>query len=242
MPIFICRQCGNLTETEQTEKIFCSVCGAPLLESQDESKPETPPSETSKVEDASPKVSAGSPTPQEPDMKQAPEIQLPPSPQESAEPKIEITEEPASATALSVAPERVAPRQTPVPLGVSEIPPSSPTYSSESISPNTPDQQSPPSNTTPIVEVYENKNLVVCPECSYGCNPVWDKCPICGTPIASSANLQKITEVDFEFDQDSLKKQLIPCPNCQYACDPSWTTCPICQTKLSDRTPPPSSE
>jgi hypothetical protein len=86
------------------------------------------------------------------------------------------------------------------------------------------------------MEIYENTNLVACPQCSYGCDPTWGNCPICQAEISGLENLKKVSDSDpsdFVLDESELKKQLTPCPKCQYACDPGWDKCPICQTALN---------
>ncbi len=234
MPIYICKNCGNLTETDEKENIFCSTCGAPLADSQPETKsaPAQVSNETKQEANQTPDpIPLEKPAEQKPEQASTPPAAIsaqetPPS--ESDEPDIL-----PQTAAASPPPQESRPQQTPVPLGVPDRPSSIPTSSAES----TPLGTSSPQETTAaapgIVEVYEDKTLVVCPECSYGCNPSWSKCPICGTEIAGAENLQNIAEADLKFSEESLKEELIPCPNCEYACQKSWDTCPICQTKLN---------
>ncbi|MDD1777299.1 MAG: hypothetical protein LUQ65_03950, partial [Candidatus Helarchaeota archaeon] len=92
--------------------------------------------------------------------------------------------------------------------------------------------QSPVEAGTEGMEVYENKELVACPQCGYGCDPNWGKCPLCEAPISGTGELKKVSEMDFTADESSFTKGLVPCPKCQYFCDPSWGTCPICNSEL----------
>jgi len=214
--------CGNLTESEKTEDVFCSSCGAPITESKPEQKEEKLESGTS---------SSPVPTPPSTESRRTPTTQRPSIPQKET-PDKSSTEKNLPPTEPPRLPD--SSRQTEVPLDSINADMRIPTSSEESISSQAPSHPAPVSvdSSPQAMDVYEDKNLVVCPQCSYGCNPLWATCPICGTQIAGAENLQKITEAEFTINEESLKQSLIPCPKCGYSCDPAWEKCPICQTKL----------
>jgi DNA-directed RNA polymerase subunit RPC12/RpoP len=234
MPIYICKNCGNLTETDEKENLFCATCGAPLADSQPEKKAASDLASTQEKEESHP-IPAPSiaEEPAEPKSEQAPTPLDAAPAQETTLAGSDEPEVPPQSAAPPPTPQSSRSQQTPVPLGVPDRPPSIPTTSAESTPPGTSSPQEATTGAPGIIEVYEDKTLVVCPECSYGCAPTWSKCPICGTEIAGAENLQNIAEADLKFDEESLKDDLIPCPKCEYACQKSWDTCPICQTKLN---------
>ena len=191
MPIYICKNCGNLTETDAVDNLTCSKCGAPLEEKQQEK--EEKPSQPIQLPTSEP-TSALSATP-------------PAEPAQSNAEKTETEEEPAvipvaaqetkeEALSEQKSDEKPSPEstQSPIDLPSSPIPPGSPSQA----------QQSP--DTTPqLVEVYENKELVACPQCGYGCDASWATCPICEAKISGSPDLKKVTDTDFTFDEKSVE-------------------------------------
>lgn len=235
MKIYICKNCGKLTESEAAtaENLFCSTCGAPLAESKSEDKEVQPHSTSPPPGQPIPRVAvAPPPRPAMPPAEPAETEETSVSPHEEAEP--EPLAEPESISSGNAPSSQGTSEQVAVPV---DSPDASPSGGRSQIAPhiagpNAPQDQGSDDSAIQVMEVYEDKNLVVCPECSYGCNPSWDKCPICGTQIAGNPDLQNITDADFSFSEDSLKQKLIPCPKCQYSCDPNWDACPICQTKL----------
>jgi RNA polymerase subunit RPABC4/transcription elongation factor Spt4 len=228
VPIYICKNCGNLTESEAKDLLFCSTCGAPLGDPKPEPTAQPRPITTEAVQ----------PSPRPIHTQQTrPPLSAPPEPSEEVEPP-ETMETPQTSESPR---ERTPPQQTAIPLDTPEVTRRLQTMSPESSPPGSSSEAQPQSSedTPPIMEVFEDNNLVACPQCSYACDPNWTQCPICGVEIAGASDLQKVSEVTIEFDEESLKGKLIPCPKCQYACDPSWGTdkCPICG---ADLTQPPS--
>lgn len=212
MPIFICKNCGNLTECEATLGLTCAHCGASLDQPPQQSAPQT-------------RQPIRVPTP--PDRPEShpytPHHSADQSPSESdahtsGEPDVEPTDDKKR-------------DQSPIDLPETVInPPSRPTPAIAGV-------PAPPSDDfmgedNEFLEAYENKNLVGCPSCGYGCDPSWAKCPICETELPESGDLPQISESDYTFNEEELKQKLIACPKCNYACDPSWDDCPICQTPL----------
>ncbi|NVM53667.1 MAG: hypothetical protein HWN66_08180 [Candidatus Helarchaeota archaeon] len=196
MPVLICKNCGNLTESEKVDELFCSTCGASLdgiKPEEKEEKPQTIQLPTSQPE-SDQKPSETPTTDQKPAEQPTSDQKSPEQPSVSPVELPEIKENETES----------APPQAQVAFAVEPQ----------------------------VMEVYENKNLVACPQCSYGCDTAWDKCPICGSQISGASNLQKITETDFKFSEETLKEKLVPCPKCNYFCDPNWQKCPICQTEL----------
>ncbi|HUX98573.1 MAG TPA: hypothetical protein VMV49_03410 [Candidatus Deferrimicrobium sp.] len=228
MPIYICKNCGNLTESEAKDLIFCSTCGAPL----GDPKPEQPAAQPRSIRNEAERLSA-SPRPVQ--QERPP---LPNSSESLEETKSTEAEEPPL-TSESIT-ERTPPQQVEVPLDSPEVAQRLQTLSSSSAPPSSSphEPQTSADTETPILEVFEDSNLVVCGQCSYACDPNWSQCPICGSQISGAQDLQKVSEVNLEFDEESLKSKLILCPNCQYACDPSWETdkCPICGADLKKST------
>ncbi|MFX1294346.1 MAG: hypothetical protein ACFFD2_05770 [Promethearchaeota archaeon] len=222
MRIYICKNCGNLTESEHNNKLFCSTCGAPLTNSKQEE--EETSSQATAVSAPPHPIDLGSKQHTTEKISPRPSQEIPTEADETKKPP--LTSEPAAIGITS--------RQKEVPLDSPGKETSPPSSSSEVMALDTSTQQaevSLDSAPTPM-EIFEDKNLVVCPQCSYGCNPSWSKCPICNAEIANASDLKKITEADLKFDKTSLKEKLISCPKCDYSCNPNWESCPICQTKL----------
>jgi len=215
VPIYICKNCGNLTEAEDVTGLKCDNCGAPLDTTQTKDKVPSPQSPTATQPDQQTR------TPSTPSTKieQSP----PKNTKVDEEPPI-IEDKPTDQ------PERTLP-QKPIELPKSE--PSIPPSPSPAIAGPVSSQTHVFSDSNhEILEIYDNKNLVACPQCGYGCDPQWNSCPICQTQFSEQQNLQKIDETEFTFDEEKMKQRLIPCPKCQYYCDPAWEQCPICQSPL----------
>lgn len=218
MPIFICKNCGNLTESEKVEGLACSTCGAALDDAKQ--KEEEKPAQPKELPPSQPVPEQITADQAKPDQKTS----QPPAPEQK----------PASAeqkSPESPAPEETPLEQAPIDLPESREPPRSPPRPAVA-GPSSTRSHVFMGATNEIMEVYENKNLVACPRCSYGCEPAWEKCPICEAKISGASELQKISESDFSIDEEKLKEKLVPCPKCNYFCDPNWTNCPICQTEL----------
>jgi rubrerythrin len=269
--IFICRNCGKLTESENSDEKVCSSCGAPLDPVKPDSKEATQarqraPGGAAPIRLPTAQQPTGQARPPQPSGGQA----RPPSPRPASTPPPTPPSTPASrAPARSTQPRPVElpanatpppqagrPPPRPVALPAGSTPPPTaraqlrtvelgaeePETKSEEKPPavagETPTEetiiptQSPVDAGTEGMEVYENKELVACPQCGYGCDPNWGKCPLCEAPISGTGDLKKVAEMDFTADESSFTKGLVPCPKCQYYCDPSWGTCPICNTEL----------
>ena len=231
MPIYICKNCGNLTEIEEKEGLTCSNCGAPLDEPKrkEEAKPSQPlPTPVSQ------------PAPTQTSSQPLTSDQKPSDPPESRDKHVEpsVLEEPPTEPSPPTQPSPAQPtsesstlQQAPIELPESKEP--DPLTSRPTVA-------GPPSTQThafigsthELMEVYENKNLVACPQCGYGCDPAWEKCVVCSAKIAGVPELKKITETSFEYDEKSIEQNLVKCPKCEYACDPKWGNCPLCQTEL----------
>ena len=271
MHIFICRNCGKLTESENSDEKVCSSCGAPLDPLKPDSKeaaqarqpssgrsapirlPANQPSASparpgqppiGQARPAQPR-SASVPPPIPPSISpsQAPARQTPPRPVElpsNATPPPQSARGPSRPVALPSSP--TPPPTARAQLRTVELEAEESEAKSEDKTPGTAGEASTEETITPTqspvdagtegMEVYENKELVACPQCGYGCDPNWGKCPLCDAPIAGSGELKKVAEMDFTADESSFTKGLVPCPKCQYFCDPSWGTCPICNSEL----------
>ena len=247
MPIYICKNCGNLTETEESGNLFCSTCGASLGPPKPQEttgqpqapgdlprQPSVPPTTRAPIP---PPVQSSISTPTRSAVTPPTQPVSPPTTSgQQKEVSLESTEIKEPATSPESPVPRTPPQQTEIALDSS----STATAESVSSSESAPGETSPEQiqvgleETPSVMEVYEDKDLVVCPQCSYGCNAAWDKCPICGTEIAGNPELKKISETDFTIDEKDLQENLKPCPKCNYYCDPSWDSCPICQTKLKE--------
>ncbi len=221
VPIYICKNCGNLTETEETHNLFCSNCGASLDESkpQEEPAPQTESTQPPTRDTPSEHKPAEAPDPSEDDAEPPVLEEMSPEPAGSAQ---KPGEQPES--------EQKDLQQAPIELPeTKDSPPSSPPAIA-----GAPSTQSHTlvGQTHELMEVYENKNLVACPQCGYGCDPSWTDCPICKAKISGAVDLQKVSESDFTISEEKLKEKLVPCPKCNYFCDPNWDKCPICKAEI----------
>jgi len=258
--IFICRNCGKLTESENRDEKVCSSCGAPL----DPLKPDSKEAAQARLSTpggpapirlptARPSTSQARTPPPRPTSAPPPTPPRPPNTPASQAParstQVRPVELPSDATPP---PQTGRPPPRPVTLPSSPTPPPTardqlrtveePETKSEEKEPAVAGETSTEDTIIPTqspvdagpegMEVFENKDLVACPQCGYGCDPNWGKCPLCDAPISGTGDLKKITEMDFTADEASFSKGLVPCPKCQYACDPSWGTCPICNSEL----------
>lgn len=245
MPIFICKNCGKLTETEDSDAKTCASCGAPLDSVKQDDNEEVLQARRPSAKRSAPIRLPTSPASKKPAPKKpatpAPKKPAPKKPAAPA-PKKPASKKPAAPAARPQAP---SVQLRPVALPEEEAEGEKPRAIAGESPTGTPGEeayvqpQTAPGAEPESMEFYVNKDLVACPQCGYGCDPNWGKCPICEAPIAGSGDLKKVTEVEFTADESSFTKGLIPCPECQYYCDPSWGKCPICNTELGQ---PPEAE
>ena len=211
MPIFICKNCGKLTESEDSDEKVCASCGAPL-------DPVKPDSNEEVLEARRP--SAKRPAPIRLPSTQPPKKPAAPAPKKPAAPS-------QQARPVQLRPVELPGEESETPRVVAGESPSGTSAEETYVQP-----QTAVGTETESMDFYVNKDLVACNECGYGCDPNWGKCPICEAPIAGSGDLKKVTEMEFTADETSFTKGLVPCPKCQYYCDPSWGKCPICNSDL----------
>ncbi|GAB4317986.1 MAG: hypothetical protein Kow0069_20970 [Promethearchaeota archaeon] len=100
---------------------------------------------------------------------------------------------------------------------------------------------------------WDDRRLVRCTVCGYHCQPTWEECPACNTPLSEFQARQEIFLDDQKKKEEELKAKqeddsliweeaqqtdeiwrgLPDCPSCGYTVQPDWTRCPICNFDLT---------
>jgi len=106
-----------------------------------------------------------------------------------------------------------------------------------------------PNGTISFKKEWDDTGLVDCRVCGYTCQPTWDKCPECKTPLydthqevfqdAQSAKMAARKQMKADADggwedaSDEFWRGNPECPNCGYTVDLNWHDCPICNFDLT---------
>lgn len=105
-----------------------------------------------------------------------------------------------------------------------------------------------PNGTISFKKEWDDAKLSKCPVCGYACQPNWDICPECKTPLydtmqevfqdAQDAKIKalkakKAEEPGWEDATDEEWRSLPECPNCGYTVQMDWHNCPVCNFDLS---------
>lgn len=105
-----------------------------------------------------------------------------------------------------------------------------------------------PDGTISFKKDWDDSGLQKCKVCGYMCQPSWDVCPECNTPLydttqevlqdeqkkkAKEREQRKKQEGTWEDAADESWRTLPECPNCGYTVQLEWTKCPVCNFDLT---------
>ena len=106
-----------------------------------------------------------------------------------------------------------------------------------------------PDGTIAFKKDWDDTGLVNCKVCGYVCQPTWDICPECRTPlydthqevlletqtakVEARKQMKEDSEVSWDDASDEAWRSLPECPNCSYTVQMEWVNCPVCQFDLS---------
>lgn len=106
-----------------------------------------------------------------------------------------------------------------------------------------------PNGNISFKKAWDDASLVNCPVCQYACQPTWDVCPECNTPLYDTTQevlldsqkekeearkkMKEDAELSWDDATDEFWRTLPECPNCGYTVQQEWSTCPVCNLDLT---------
>lgn len=106
-----------------------------------------------------------------------------------------------------------------------------------------------PNGTISFKKEWDDSGTVACKVCQYVCQPTWDKCPECKTPLFDThqevfqdeqkaklearKKMKEDAEGGWEDASDEFWRGNPECPSCGYSVSIEWNLCPICNFDLT---------